>query len=141
MRRWWFIRSVRLQPDHAETSPGMGTHLTTGMLVASLTFGTPLVMPGEAEAQFGGCYCQASFDAIDSDMRYLGRYYNSQFIDLPANACSQACDGWRREWFYWNACDVPTRINRGRNAWWGYDDGWFGIYEGPDTWYCPFPPP
>lgn len=48
---------------------------------------------------------------------------------------------WQRDWFYWNACDFPMRINRGRNAWWSYDEGAWQTNIGPDTWWCPFPPP
>jgi hypothetical protein len=121
----------------------MGQRTIVVMLVGLLTAGLPIVMPATdtADAQGNQCSCFASFDAVDSDLRFIERYYNSVSIDLPADACPAACDAWRRQWFYWDACDFPVRINRGRNAWWGYDNGLFGMHEGPDTWWCPFPPP
>lgn len=121
----------------------MGKHTVIAAMVGMLVVAGPVVVPSgdTADAQNNSCSCYASFDAVDSDLRFVGRYYNSAMIDLPAEACPQACDAWRREWFYWNACDFPVRINRGRNAWWGYVNGLFETHEGPDTWWCPFPPP
>jgi hypothetical protein len=112
-------------------------------LIGALTAGAPLATPsaGRAEAQDGACSCYASFDAIDSDLNYVDWYYNSTTLNAPADQCDEACDGWRRNWFYFNACDYPKRINRGRNAWWGYDNGLTDNNLGPDTWWCPSPPP
>jgi hypothetical protein len=117
--------------------------MAVAALVAALTLGGPVFMSSgtAAQAQNRLCACFASFDAIDSDNQYVGWYYNSAIVDMSIEPCWQACDTWRRNWFYWNACDVPTRINRGRNAWSGYDDGLGDTYIGPDTWWCPFPPP
>ncbi len=124
----------------------MGHRIAIAAIVAALTAGGPIVVPSgqTAEAQVGqnaSCYCFASFDAIDSDMRFVSRYYNQTLLDLPSDACGTACDQWRRDWFYRNACDFPIRINRGRNAWWGYYDGQWDTHLGPETWWCPFPPP
>jgi hypothetical protein len=121
----------------------MGKQIVVALLTATFVTGGPVMLPSldVADAQNGQCLCYASFDAVDSDLRFVSRYYNSATINAPANACPGACDGWRREWFYWNACDFPIRINRGRNAWWGYYDGLSETHEGPDTWWCPFPPP
>lgn len=121
----------------------MGKQVVVAAMVGVLVMGAPLVVPsdGTADAQGNRCACYASFDAIDSDLRFVGRYYNTTWADLPADACAGACDAWRRDWFYGTACNVPTRINRGRNAWWGYDNGLTEMHEGPDTWWCPFPPP
>ena len=111
----------------------------TGLLAAAALLLPPAGRP--AEAQNAGCYCFASFDATDSDLRFAGRYFNSHYISQPEVDCASSCDAWWRDWFYWQACDVPQRINRGKNAWWGYDNGSFASYIGPDTWWCPFPPP
>jgi hypothetical protein len=121
----------------------MGRNLGIAAMVATLTVGGPVFVPavGTAAAQSNACGCFASFDAIDSDLRYVGRYYNWVAFDVSAEQCAATCDGWRREWFYWNACDYPMRINRGTNAWWGYEGGAYETFIGPDTWWCPFPPP
>ena len=122
----------------------MGRRLVIGVMVASLVVGGPLLSPvtATAEAQGTTCYCSASFDAIDSDLRFIGRYYNWTIINAPSDEeCAGSCDGWRRDWFYRNACEFPIRINRGRNAFWEYQNGSSTTFTGPDTWWCPFPPP
>lgn len=124
----------------------MGRRMVIAALVAVLTLGGPIflssALTAEAQAQQNaGCYCSASFDAIDSDLRMVARYYNNTWLNVPAEACGVSCDSWRRDWFYWNACDFPRRIKKGNNAWWGYDDGVWQTNIGPDTWWCPFPPP
>jgi hypothetical protein len=121
----------------------MGRRVLVAAIVAALIVGGPVVVPeaGMADAQANTCYCYASVDAIDSDLQFVDRYFNSVAIELPADACESTCDAWRQEWFYQEACDFPVRINRGRNAWWGYYDGRWETYNGPYTWFCPFPPP
>ena len=120
----------------------MGRKLVVAVITGVLTVGSPVLTPfGRADAQNVECFCAASFDAVDSDLRYVGRYFNSTSFPVPVSECSATCDGWRRDWFYWHACDNPVRINRGRNAWWGYDTGSLDTLVGPDTWWCPFPPP
>lgn len=121
----------------------MRNPVAVSIVVVALALGTPVVIPSidTAAAQNTRCSCYATFDGVDSDLKYVDRYYNTTAIDVPANECGEACDAWRREWFYWNACDFPMRINRGRNAWWGYVAGGFDTHEGPETWWCPFPPP
>jgi hypothetical protein len=120
----------------------MGRTVVIAAMVAALVMGGPLAFPSGdvAEAQ-SGCSCFASVDAIDSDLQYVDRYYTSTFINVPSEVCGTTCDAWRRNWFYFTACDYPRRINRGRNAWWGYDDGLSTVDIGPETWFCPMPPP
>ena len=88
-----------------------------------------------------GCTCFAAVDAIDSDLRFVNRYYKSATVAGSGSQCAQACDSWRRDWFYRDACDNPTRINRGMNASWGYSSAREDTLIGPATWWCPFPPP
>jgi hypothetical protein len=96
---------------------------------------------GKASAQISGCSCYAAFDAIDSDLRNIGRYQKSTVLGAPAGGCASACNAWRREWFSRDACDKPTRINRGIRASWGFEAARTETFVGPDTWWCPFPPP
>ena len=121
----------------------MGRNLVIATIAATLVLGGPVFVPstGTVHAQVAGCSCFASFDAIDSDLQYVGRYFGWMSMNLSETECATACDGWWREWFYWNACDHPIRINRGRNAVWGYQTGWSEAFIGPDTWWCPLPPP
>jgi len=120
----------------------MGKRLVIAAMVMVLVGGGSIGPSGDtAAAQAESCVCYASFDAIDSDLDFVGRYYNSTSATVPADECSTACDTWRRAWFYGNACDYPTRINRGRNAYWGFDNGLATTVVGPETWWCPFPPP
>ncbi len=125
----------------AETA--MGRRAVVALLVTLLIAGAPLGSPsaGTAEAQDAGCSCYASFDAVDSDLEFVDWYFNYAMLPVPAAECADACDAWRRDWFYGHACDVPIRINRGRQAWWGYYNGLTDNHIGPDTWWCPFPPP
>ena len=121
----------------------MGRKLVIAAMVAALTAGGPVFVPdsGEADAQITGCTCVAAVDAIDSDLRFVERYYKSAMLPAAGSQCAQACDSWRRDWFYRDACDHPRRINRGTNASWGYVSGPGETFIGPATWWCPFPPP
>ena len=121
----------------------MGRHLVVAAVMMTLAVGGPAFLPnaGQASAQVGGCTCSAAFDAIDSDLQNLGRRYNSATLGASGTQCASACNAWRREWFYQNACDNPTRINRGTRASWGFEDGRSETFVGPDTWWCPLPPP
>src|SRR5688500_2359257 len=98
----------------------MGRHIVIGLLVALLTAGAPLGSPSggaaQAQAQDAGCGCYASFDGVDSDLEYVDWYSNYAMPAAAPSDCADACDAWRRDWFYRHACDFPTRINRGRNA-------------------------
>ena len=91
----------------------MGRKLVIAAMVAALAAGGPVFLPdaGNADAQGTGCSCFAGFDGIDSDLRFVSRYYNSTTLAVGAAGCAQGCDGWRRDWFYRYACDNPTRIN------------------------------
>ena len=121
----------------------MGRKLVIAAMVATLTVGAPVFLPeaGNVDAQGTVCSCFAGFDGIDSDLRFVNRYYNSATFAAAPGGCAPACDGWRRDWFYRNACDYPTRINRGTRAFWGYEAARADTFIGPDTWWCPFPPP
>lgn len=120
----------------------MGKRSVIAALVVTLVIGGSIVPSGDrAEAQAESCVCYAGFDAIDSDLTFVGQYYNSTSATLSAEECGAACDTWRRNWFYGNACDFPRRINRARNAYWGFDNGVATSVIGPETWWCPFPPP
>lgn len=121
----------------------MGRQLVIAAAVATLAVGGPALLPnaGTVDAQIGGCECVAAFDAIDSDLRNVGRRYNRTTLGVSAGGCASACSTWRRDWFSRDACDNPTRINRGARASWGFDSGQSETFVGPDTWYCPFPPP
>ena len=120
----------------------MGRQLIVATLVLALALGGPVMLEdATVSAQNGGCSCFASFEGIDSDLRPVGRYYNWTTLGASAVSCATSCDAWRREWFYENACNRPVRINRARNAWWGYEAGFVETFIGPDTWWCPFPPP
>ena len=121
----------------------MGRKLVVAALAAVLTAGGPVVVPesGKADAQISGCTCFAAVDAIDSDLRFVSRCYKSATFAGSGSQCAQSCDSWRRDWFYRDACDNPTRINRGTNATWGYTSGREDTLVGPATWWCPFPPP
>ena len=120
-----------------------GTRVVIGLLVTLLVAGGPPGLPSDsvAEAQDAGCSCYASFDGVDSDLEYVDWYSNDAMPAAAPSDCANACDAWRRDWFYRHACDFPTRINRGRNAWWGYYNGLTDNHIGPDTWWGPFPPP
>lgn len=123
---------------------GIGRRVVVvALLVAALTIGAPLARQPEAaaQAQSPSCACYASFDGIDSDLQYVDWYSHYAVLGAAPPDCSTACEGWRRQWFYDYACDFPVRINRGRNAWWGYADGLTDNHIGPDTWWCPNPPP
>ena len=115
------------------------------VLAVSVTFaiGGPALLPdtGKASAQVGGCSCYAAFDAIDSDLRNIGRRYHQTTLGTSGGGCASACNAWRREWFYNDACDNPTRINRGARASWGFENAQGETFLGPDTWWCPMPPP
>jgi hypothetical protein len=120
----------------------MGKRLVIAAMVVMLLVGGSIVPSGDrAEAQAESCVCYAGFDAIDSDLQFVGQYYNSTSATLSVDECGPACDTWRRDWFYGNACDYPRRINRARNAYWGFDNGVATSVIGPETWWCPFPPP
>jgi hypothetical protein len=115
------------------------------VLAVSVTFavGVPALLSdtGKAAAQTGGCTCYAAFDAIDSDLRNIGRRFNQASIGASGGSCAAACNAWRRDWFYKDACDNPTRINRGTRASWGFENAQGETLLGPDTWWCPMPPP
>lgn len=121
----------------------MGKQFVIAAMVVTLTAGAPVFVAetGRADAQIGGCTCFAAVDAIDSDLRFVSRYYKSATLAGSGAQCAQACDSWRRDWFYRDACDTPTRINRGTNASWGYESGRSETSIGPATWWCPLPPP
>ena len=121
----------------------MGNKLVVAVVVAALTAGAPALLPnnGKADAQGTGCSCSAAFDAIDSDLQFVSRYYKATTLGVGPDQCSSACNSWRRDWFYRDACDHPTRINRGTRATWGFENGPSGTFIGPDTWWCPQPPP
>jgi hypothetical protein len=121
----------------------MGNKLVIAVVVAALTIGAPAFLPdaGNADAQVNGCACSAAFDAIDSDLRFVSRYYKSTTLGVSPGECGSACNSWRGDWFYRDACDHPTRINRGKNATWGFDNGQGETFIGTDTWWCPLPPP
>jgi hypothetical protein len=121
----------------------MGNKLVVAVVVAALTAGAPALLPnsGKADAQSTGCTCSAAFDAINSDLQFVSRYYNRTTLGVSPDQCSSACSSWRRDWFYRDACDHPTRINRGTRASWGFENGRSETFVGPDTWWCPFPPP
>jgi hypothetical protein len=120
----------------------MGKKLFVLMVAVTLAIGGPALLPdeGRASAQVGGCSCYAAFDAIDSDLRNIGRRYQQTSLGGPAG-CASACNAWRRDWFYDNACDNPTRINRGTQAFWGFETAQGETFVGPETWWCPMPPP
>jgi hypothetical protein len=121
----------------------MGNTLVIGVLVTTLTAGAPALLPneGEADAQISSCTCTAAFDAIDSDLQFVSRYFNRATLGVSPDQCSSACNNWRRDWFYRDACDHPTRINRGKNATWGFESSQGETFVGTDTWWCPMPPP
>jgi hypothetical protein len=121
----------------------MGNKLVIGVVVGALIAGAPSVLPnvGRADAQVSVCTCSAAFDAINSDLQFVSRYYNQATLAASPAQCGSACDAWRRNWFYKDACDHPTRINRGARASWGFDSGRNETFIGPDTWWCPMPPP
>ncbi len=121
----------------------MGRKLVLAAMVTTAAVGGPVFAPdsGRAHAQIGGCTCSAAVDAIDSDLRFVERYYRSTTLAGSGSQCAEACDSWRRDWFYRDACDNPRRINRGTNASWGYSTGQSEVFVGPTTWWCPFPPP
>ena len=121
----------------------MGNKLLVAVVVASLTVGAPTLMPnsGKADAQISGCTCSAAFDAINSDLQFVSRYYNRTTLGVSPDQCSSACNSWRKDWFYRDACDRPTRINRGTRATWGFENGQGETFIGTDTWWCPMPPP
>jgi hypothetical protein len=121
----------------------MGRKVIVAAVAVAIGIGAPALLPeaGRASAQGGGnCSCFAAFDAIDSDLRNIGRYYKTATVG-GAGGCASACATWRRDWFTRDACDNPTRINRGTRASWGYEQGGSETFIGPDTWWCPFPPP
>ena len=128
---------------HIQSGRVAGRKLVIAAMVVTLTVGGPVVAPDDAsvEAQGTGCSCFASFDGVDSDLRFVARYSNSTTLAVGGLGCAAGCDGWRRDWFYRDACDNPTRINRGTKAWWGYEAATSDTFIGPDTWWCPFPPP
>lgn len=121
----------------------MGRNLVIAAMVVTLTAGAPVFVPeaAQADAQISGCSCFAAVDAIDSNLRFVARYYQAAMLPGSGAQCAAACDSWRRDWFYRDACDTPTRINRGTNASWGYEGGQGESFIGPATWWCPFPPP
>jgi hypothetical protein len=121
----------------------MGNKLVIVVMVATLTTGGPIFLPAasKADAQNSVCTCVAAFDAINSDLQFVSRYYNHTTLGVSPDQCGSACSSWRRDWFYRDACDHPTRINRGTRASWGFEVGRSETFVGPDTWWCPFPPP
>ena len=121
----------------------MGRKLIVAAIAAAIGISTPAFLPdaGTASAQMGGCSCFAAYDAIDSDLRNLGRVYKQTTLGASGSGCASACSAWRREWFTQEACERPTRINRGTRAAWGYQDANNETFIGLDTWWCPFPPP
>ena len=121
----------------------MGKRLFVLAISVSFALGGPALLPeaGKASAQVGGCSCYAAFDAIDSDLRNIGRRYSQTTLGASGSSCASACNAWRRDWFYTNACDHPTRINRGTQAFWGVETGQGETFIGPETWWCPMPPP
>jgi hypothetical protein len=121
----------------------MGTKLIVAAVMVTLVVGGPAFLPslGNASAQGAGCTCSAALDAVDSDLQNIGRRYNKATLGVPAEQCAAACNSWRRDWFYRDACDKPTRINRGTRASWGFESGRSETFVGPDTWWCPMPPP
>ena len=121
----------------------MGNKLVIGVVVVALAVGAPSVIPeaGRADAQVSVCTCSAAFDAVNSDLQFVSRYYNQATLGVSPDQCGSACDTWRRNWFYKDACDHPTRINRGTRASWGFESGRSETFIGPDTWWCPMPPP
>ena len=121
----------------------MGNKLVIVVLVTTLTSAAPALLPnaGKADAQISSCTCSAAFDAIDSDLQFVSRYYNRVTLGVSPDQCSAACNNWRRDWFYRDACDHPTRINRGKNATWGFENSQGETFIGTDTWWCPMPPP
>ena len=121
----------------------MGRKLVVAAIATAVGLAAPALLPdaGRASAQIGGCTCYAAFDAIDSDLRNLGRRYESANVGATGSGCVTACSAWRRDWFARVACDNPTRINRGIRAMWGAESGLVETFAGPDTWWCPFPPP
>jgi len=121
----------------------MGNKLLVAVIVASLTVGAPALMPnsGKADAQINSCTCTAAFDGVNSDLQFVSRYFNRATMSVSPDQCSSACNNWRKDWFYRDACDHPTRINRGTKAIWGFENGQGETFIGTDTWWCPFPPP
>jgi hypothetical protein len=121
----------------------MGRKLVVAAIATALGVAAPAFLPdaGKASAQIGSCRCYAAFDAIDSDLRNLGRRYESTSVAATGSGCVSACTAWRRDWFTRIACDNPTRINRGTTAMLGAETGPVDTFVGPDTWWCPFPPP
>ena len=121
----------------------MGNKLIVVIVAASLTVGMPALLPysAKADAQVSACTCSAAFDAVNSDLQFVSRYYNRVTLGVSPDQCSSACNNWRKDWFYRDACDYPTRINRGKNATWGFENGQGDTFIGTDTWWCPFPPP
>ena len=121
----------------------MGNKLVVAVVVSTLTVGAPALLPnsGKADAQISACTCSAAFDGVNSDLQFVSRYYNRTTMSVSPDQCSSACNNWRKDWFYRDACDHPTRINRGKNATWGFENSQGETFIGTDTWWCPFPPP
>src|SRR5688572_15602122 len=121
----------------------MGKKVVVAAFATVVGLAAPALLPdaGKASAQIGSCRCYAAFDAVDSDLRNLGRRYESASVGATGSGCVSACSTWRRDWFTGVACDNPTRINRGIRATWGAESGLVETFVGPDTWWCPFPPP
>lgn len=118
------------------------TTAIAAVAVFAIAVAAPALLPqGARVGAQGGCSCFARVDAIDSDLRFVDKYYTATVLPAGSGDCAQACDRWRRDWFYGQACDRPTRINRGTNAWWGYEHQRADVFIGPDTWWCPYPPP
>src|SRR5688500_19387907 len=109
----------------------MGRRLFVLAVSVALAVGGPAVLPdsGKASAQVGGCSCYAAFDAIDSDLRNIGRRFHQTTLGTSAGSCASACNAWRREWFYNDACDKPTRINRGARASCGFESAHVETYH------------
>lgn len=120
----------------------MGRRSMVAVLAAAVALALPALLPDTSRVNAqGGCKCFASVNAVNSDLRPIGRYYETTVLGAGAGGCATACNQWRRAWFYDDACDHPTRINRGTNAWWGYEHQFAEVFVGPETWWCPFPPP
>ena len=60
----------------------MGRKLVVAAMVGLLTGGGPVFVPdsGKADAQIGGCTRFAAVDAIDSELRFVSRYYQSAAV-------------------------------------------------------------
>ena len=72
----------------------MGRKLVVAAMAAVLTTGGPVFVPesGKADAQISGCTCFAAVDAIDSDLRFVSRYYKSATFAGSGSQCAQSCD-------------------------------------------------